>query len=92
MFIASLSGYIDDLKASIAVAKGIDLVPPLTIANLTQSLQLHNVQHPNIVIAQALLETGYFTSRVCLEYSNPFDLRRPLDGSYYHFNNWEESV
>jgi len=43
VFIASLSGYIDDLKASIAVAKGIDLVPPLTIANLTQSLQLHNV-------------------------------------------------
>ena len=92
VFIASLNGYIDDLKASIAMAKGIDLVPPLTIANLASSLQRHKVKFPNIVIAQALLETGYFTSRVCLEHNNLFGLRRPSDGGYYHFDNWEESI
>ena len=44
------------------------------------------------VAAQALLETGYFTSRVCLENNNLFGLRRPSNGSYYAFNSWEESV
>lgn len=91
-FIAALNGYIDDLKASIAMTKGIDLTPPLTIANLARSLDRHRVKYPHIVIAQALLETGYFTSRVCLEHNNLFGLRCPSDGSYYHFNSWEESV
>ena len=50
------------------------------------------MSHPRIVIAQALLETGYFTSRVCLENNNLFGLRRPKDGGYYEFDNWEESV
>lgn len=43
-------------------------------------------------IAQSLLETGYYTSRVCLEKNNLFGLRRPKDGSNYEFDNWEESV
>lgn len=92
VFIASLNGYIDDLKASISMTKGINLVPPLTIANLASSLQRHKVKYPQIVIAQALLETGYFTSRICLEHNNLFGLRRPSDGSYFRFDNWEESV
>ena len=47
---------------------------------------------PKVVMAQGILETGYFTSHVCLEYNNLFGLRRPSDGSYYRFDSWEESV
>ena len=43
-------------------------------------------------MAQCILETGYMSSHVCTEYNNLFGLRRPSDGSYYHFDRWEESV
>ncbi len=68
--------------------------PPkeLNINNLYQALDKYGVAFPKIVVAQALLETGYFTSNVCLNYNNLFGLRKPNDGSYYLFNNWEESV
>lgn len=55
-------------------------------------LRQYDVKFPQIVVAQALLETGYFTSRVCLENNNLFGLRRPSNGGYYSFNSWEESV
>ena len=55
-------------------------------------LRKYDVKFPQIVAAQALLETGYFTSRVCLENNNLFGLRRPSNGCYYTFNSWEESV
>ena len=64
----------------------------LNIANLSKMLERYHVAYPKIVIAQALLETGYFTSRVCWECNNLFGLRRPSDGKYYEFERWEDSV
>ena len=64
----------------------------LTLDNLYKALDKEGVKFPKIVAAQALLETGHFGSKVCLELNNLFGLRRPSDGSYYAFNNWEESV
>ena len=64
----------------------------LNIENLMAVIRQYDVKFPHIVAAQALLETGYFTSRVCLENNNLFGLRRPSNGSYYTFNSWEESV
>lgn len=64
----------------------------LTLDNLYKALDKEGVKFPKIVAAQALLETGNFGSKVCLELNNLFGLRRPSDGSYYAFNNWEESV
>ena len=55
-------------------------------------LRQYDVKFPQIVVAQALLETGYFTSRACLENNNLFGLRRPSNGGYYSFSSWEESV
>lgn len=63
----------------------------LTLDNLYKALDKEGVKFPKIVAAQALLETGHFGSKVCLELNNLFGLRRPSDGSYYAFNNWEES-
>lgn len=64
----------------------------LNIENLISVLEKYNVKEKKIVLAQALLETGYFSSTLCLESHNLFGLRHPSDGSYYTFNNWEESV
>ena len=64
----------------------------LSIANLYKALEKYDVKFKKIVVAQALLETGYFSSHVCREYNNLFGLRRPSDGHYYEFDSWEESV
>ena len=64
----------------------------LTIENLYKVLEKYEVKFQKIVMAQALLETGHFTSPLCLKSHNLFGLRHPSDGSYYVFNSWEESV
>lgn len=64
----------------------------LTLENLYNVLEKYDVKHPKIVAAQALLETGHFSSNLCHEAHNLFGLRHPSDGSYYTFDNWEQSV
>jgi hypothetical protein len=64
----------------------------LNIENLLSILEEYGVKHKEIVAAQAILETGHFTSRNCTENKNLFGLRHPSDGSYYTFDTWEESV
>lgn len=92
-FVAYLNRYITGLQDKLAYVR-FGTKPPreLNIASLFDALERHRVAFPKIVVAQALLETGYFTSNVCVNYNNLFGLRRPTDGSYYRFNNWEESV
>lgn len=63
----------------------------LTDDSLLEELQARNIAHPKIVLAQAKLETGNYTSKVCLTHNNLFGLRK-ADGSYYKFNHWKESV
>lgn len=62
----------------------------LTIENLYAALKKHGIKYPKIVLAQAILETGHFRSRVCNEYNNLFGLRHSK--GYFTFNHWEESV
>ena len=85
--------YITSLRDKIAYVR-FGTRPPkeLNINNLYQMLDKYGILYPKIVVAQAILETGYFTSNICLNYNNLFGLRHPSDGSYYRFNNWEESV
>ena len=92
-FITYLNNYISDLQERIATLKfGEEPDMELNLDNLAKALEKYHVKYPRIVIAQALLETGYFTSRVCWECKNLFGLRRPSNGSYYKFDHWEESV
>ena len=92
-FIEYLNDYITRLQDKIRYLKFGEKPPlDLNIGNLASVLDKYGVTHQQVVIAQALLETGYFTSRVCLECNNLFGLRRPKDGAYYEFDNWEESV
>ena len=62
----------------------------LTIENLYAALKKHGIKYPKIVLAQAILETGRFSSRVCNEHNNLFGLRHSK--GYYSFDHWEESV
>lgn len=59
--------------------------------SLLQEIQAKGIAHPKIVLAQAKLETGNYTSKVCITHNNLFGLRKP-DGSYYKFKHWKESV
>lgn len=91
-FIDYLNGYITRLRDRITTVRfGKTPSMQLTIDNLAKVIRQNGLSHPRIIIAQALLETGYFTSRVCTECNNLFGLRKK-DGSYYRFNSWEESV
>ena len=48
-----------------------------------------NCKHPEIVTAQAVLETGHFKSYSCRTRHNLFGLR--YNHQYLIFDNWEES-
>lgn len=60
--------------------------------SLIEALEYHNIHHPDIVYAQALLETGHFTSVGCVRHNNLFGLYNSRTKRYYRFNHWSESV
>ena len=69
-----------------------DNLPPLTIQNLIAEIEKNGIKYPKIVLAQAILETGWFKSPVCRNKHNLFGLTNPRTGKYYEFNHWTESV
>ncbi|WP_289198279.1 glucosaminidase domain-containing protein [Bacteroides acidifaciens] len=69
-----------------------DNLPELTIPNLLAEIKKNNIKYPKIVLAQAILETGWFKSSVCRNKHNLFGLTNPRTGKYYEFNHWTESV
>lgn len=66
--------------------------PELTIPNLYAEIMRNGIRHPKIVLAQAILETGWFTSPVCRNRHNLFGLTNPRTGKYFEFGHWTESV
>ena len=64
----------------------------LTIPNLLAEIKKNNIKYPKIVLAQAILETGWFKSSVCRNKHNLFGLTNPRTKTYYEFNHWTESV
>lgn len=59
---------------------------------LIEALDYYSVQYPQIVYAQALIETGHFKSKLCTQYNNLFGLYNSRTRSYYKFDNWWDSV
>lgn len=59
---------------------------------LEEALSYYGLKHKDIVYAQAILETGHFKSKVCLNYNNLFGLYDTKNKDYYKFNHWTESV
>lgn len=64
----------------------------LSIKDLYKEIIDNDIHHPKIVLAQAILETGWFKSSVCRNKGNLFGLTNPRTGQYYEFRHWKESV
>lgn len=99
LFVGLLIGYLTFTKSSQQTLKiefkatGIDSKKSsikLSEASLKKELIKNNIKHPDIVLAQAKLETGNFTSPVLKKNNNLFGLRKGK--RYYKFNHWTESV
>lgn len=83
---------LNQAKTKVLKRKALEKLPQLTIPNLYEEIKRHNIQHPKIVLAQAILETGWFTSPLCRKRHNLFGLTNPRTGQYYEFDHWTESV
>lgn len=73
---------------------GPNYTPPKELGEevLFEELMRQKVKYPHIVFAQAMLETGGFTSDVCKNYNNLFGLYNSRTKDYYKFDHWTESV
>ena len=67
-------------------------LPELTISNLYREIVRNGILYPEIVLAQAILETGWFRSSLCRDRNNLFGLTNPRTGKYFEFGHWTESV
>ena len=74
------------------ITKSENNLPELTIPNLYKEIIRNGILYPKIVLAQAILENGWFRSSVCRNKHNLFGLTNPRTGKYYEFNHWTESV
>ena len=74
------------------ITKSENHLPELTIPSLYKEIIRNGILYPKIVLAQAILETGWFRSSVCKNKHNLFGLTNPRTGKYYEFNHWTESV
>lgn len=63
-----------------------------TITDVLEACRYYNVFYPEVVVAQSLLETGYYTSRVCKNYNNILGLYNSYKGDYFKFDHWSESI
>ena len=61
-----------------------------TIEEVEREIRRQGLPHPNIVLAQARLETGNFTSRMCKSHHNLFGIKH--NGKYARYRHWRESI
>lgn len=59
---------------------------------LYQALSHYGFPHPDIITAQAILETGNFKSRNCLERNNIFGIYNNRKKAYIEFDSWVDCV
>lgn len=59
---------------------------------LMEALEYYGVKHPQIVYAQAVLETGHFKSDLCLNGNNLFGLYNSKKHWYYTFDHWKDCI
>lgn len=83
--------YKDSISSKSKVALNKQSVKePLNDRTLMKELRKNNISHPEIVLAQAKLETGNYTSSVLKSHNNLFGLRK--GSRYRRFGHWSESV
>jgi len=74
---------------------------PFSEQNLLRSLYFEQIDHPEIVLRQAKLETGNFTSEFFIDFNNVFGMKYPVRrettaiGMYKHhavYIHWTDAV
>ena len=82
-------------------AKQIGSDDSLTVKNLNYMVWSLPFKHKDIVVAQAILETGWFKSQNCINNNNIFGMKQVYTRSttadtvlngYSHYKNWRQSV
>ena len=63
-----------------------------TVELVLEACKYYQIQYPDIVTAQSILETGYYKSKTCIQRNNLFGLYNSRKKEYYKFNHWSESV
>lgn len=64
-----------------------------TVSTVLEKLETHEVLYPKIVLAQSILETGWFKCEKCsLSKNNLFGLWNSRKKAYYSYESWEESI
>lgn len=79
-------------KINIANGEQPDFFSKSPQEGLMEALEYYGVKHPQIVYAQAVLETGYFKSDLCLNGNNLFGLYDSKNHRYYTFEHWCDSI
>lgn len=57
-----------------------------------EACEYYSIKHSDIVVSQAILETGHFRSDNCVKHNNLFGLYNSKKKQFYKFNHWTESV
>ena len=52
----------------------------------------YNIQHADVVVSQAILETGNVKSDLCLDQDNLFGLYNSRRDEFFSFDHWTKSV
>lgn len=79
-------------KAKIEVQDTSFLCDELNDSILYLALEYYNIKHPRVVLAQAKLETGNYTSAHCVKRNNLFGLYNSKRKEYYSFDHWTDCI
>lgn len=76
---------------------GLCLIPLFSIGQTTdevlKELKKQDVKFPKIVLAQSILETGWYSCENCSrDVNNLFGLYNSRKNEYFYYTNWKESI
>ena len=64
-----------------------------TTKSVYKELVKQDVKHPKIVLAQSILETGWYECGECsMDENNLFGLWNSRKKEYFYYTNWKESI
>ena len=81
-----------EIKVKYMIKKKTNFLSKSPQEGLMEALEYYEVKHPQIVYAQAVLETGHFKSDLCLNDNNLFGLYNSKKRRYHTFDHWKDCI
>lgn len=79
------------MKDTLMIEEAIVIGDELTVENLALEMKRVGIKHVDVVLSQAVLETGWFKCESCsFQYNNLFGFI--YKGQYLKYDHWKESV